>query len=139
MTARPPQTAAHPRTTHDSNRRNRYPCATRRRWRVRHVGGWRRHSPAPSTLSKWAQAVPHKIPDFDLKRVRSGVETLLSSLGIVKDDRGELQSHGLSGVQRRHYDAHDYMPEKRRALEVLFAHLEPQSKGTVVSIKRRTA
>ncbi len=31
------------------------------------------------------------------------------------------------------------MPEKRRSLELLFAHLEPQSKGTVVSIKRRVA
>ena len=31
----------------------------------------------------------------------------------------ELQSHGLTGVQARHYDGHDYMAQKRRALEIL--------------------
>jgi hypothetical protein len=33
--------------------------------------------------------------------------------------RGHLQSHGLTGVQARHYDGHDYMPEKRKAIEIL--------------------
>jgi hypothetical protein len=31
--------------------------------------------------------------------------------------RAQLQSHGLGGVQDAHYDRHDYMLEKRRALE----------------------
>ena len=30
-----------------------------------------------------------------------------------------MQSHGLTGVQARHHDGHDYMQEKREALEVL--------------------
>ena len=87
------------------------------------------------TLAKWAQAVEHGIPEFQLKRVRSGVETLLSSLGIGKDIRGELQSQGLSGVQKRHYDAHDYLPEKRRALMALFKALEAKPAGKVVSLR----
>lgn len=87
------------------------------------------------TLAKWAQAVPHKIPGFQLKRVRSGVETLLSSLGVSKDIRGELQSHGLSGVQKRHYDAHDYLPEKRKALLRLFNALEAKPAAKVVSLR----
>ena len=87
------------------------------------------------TLTKWAQAVDHGIPGFQLKRVRSGVETLLSSLGVSKDIRGELQSHGLSGVQKRHYDAHDYMPEKLAALEKLFHTLEAKPDAKVVSLR----
>ena len=73
-----------------------------------------------TTLSKWAQElVGDSIEDFQLKRVRSGVETLLAAAKISKEDRGRLQSHGLSGVQARHYDGHEYMAEKRAALKVL--------------------
>ena len=47
-------------------------------------------------------------------RIRSGVETLLAANGVSQEVRGHLQSHGLTGVQARHYDGHDYMPEKCR-------------------------
>lgn len=78
-----------------------------------------------TTLASWAQsAVGTSIEDFQLKRVRSGVETLLASRGVTREIRGHLQSHGLTGVQARHYDAHDYLPEKRAALQVLYEHLE---------------
>ena len=41
------------------------------------------------------------------------------------DIRGKLRCHGLSRVRERHYDdARDYMPERRRALEALLAHLK---------------
>jgi hypothetical protein len=43
-----------------------------------------------------------------------------------------LQSHGLTGVQYRHYDGHDYLPEKRRALELLFEAIEPPKRGSRV-------
>ena len=75
-----------------------------------------------TTLSNWAHdAVGESIPGFQLKRVRSGVETLLAANGVSREIRGQLQSHGLTGVQARHYDGHDYMPEKLQALERLFA------------------
>jgi hypothetical protein len=48
-----------------------------------------------------------------------------------------LQSHGLTGVQARHYDAHDYMPEKRAALELLVALLDRKPSNKVVSLKQR--
>ncbi|OYU26422.1 MAG: integrase [Burkholderiales bacterium PBB2] len=73
-----------------------------------------------STLSAWASdAVGDKIACFQTKRIRSGVETILASLKISKDTRGRLQSHGISGVQDRHYDAYDYLPELHAALEEL--------------------
>jgi hypothetical protein len=49
---------------------------------------------------------------------------LLAANGISREVRGQLQSHGLTGVQARHYDGHDYMREKRDALELLLNVLE---------------
>ncbi len=73
-----------------------------------------------TTLSGWAaQVVGDTIKDFQLKRVRSGVETLLAANRVSREIRGHVQSHGLTGIQARHYDAHDYMQEKREALELL--------------------
>jgi integrase len=76
------------------------------------------------TLTGWAyDIVGDAIDDFQVKRIRSGVETLLAANGISREVRGHLQSHGLSGVQARHYDGHDYMCEKRQALEFLLNDL----------------
>lgn len=73
------------------------------------------------TFGKWSRAATDsKIPNFTAKRIRSGVETLLAKQKISKDLRGRLQSHGISGVQDKHYDGHDYVDEKREMLETLF-------------------
>lgn len=71
----------------------------------------------------------------DLRRT---VETRLAALGIGKDVRGQLQSHGLGGVQARHYDRHDYAQEKRAALEALH-HLLTGTGATVTPIKRASS
>lgn len=47
---------------------------------------------------------------------RRTIETKLASLGVSKDHRAQLQSHGLGGIQNKHYDRHDYMREKRDVL-----------------------
>lgn len=52
----------------------------------------------------------------DLRRT---VETRLADAGVSRDARAFLQSHGLGGVQVRHYDRHDTLPETRAALETL--------------------
>jgi integrase len=89
-----------------------------------------------TTLSGWAaEAVGDRIVGFKAKRLRSGIETLLSNSGIGKDVRGRLQSHGISGVQATHYDAHDYLPEKRQALETLFALLTGEKAKNVVPMR----
>ena len=86
------------------------------------------------TLSAWAVKTS-ALPDFQTKRIRSGVETLLASARISSDIRGRLQSHGISGVQARHYDGHDYMEEKRHALETLFNLLDSPTATNVVPFK----
>lgn len=80
---------------------------------------------AATTLSGWAVEVATAagIEGFQAKRVRSGIETLLASQGVNSEIRGRLQSHGITGVQARHYDGHDYMAEKRQALQTLFVRL----------------
>ena len=79
-----------------------------------------------TTLSAWAQAAAAEagLADFQAKQIRSGVETLLASASVSSDIRGRLQSHGISGIQNRHYNAYEYLPEKRQALEKLIELLE---------------
>lgn len=90
---------------------------------------------AASTLSKWSVEAAASIPGFATKRIRSGVETILASARISAEIRGRLQSHGISGVQARHYDGHDYMQDKRHALETLFCMLDAPESTNVVRFK----
>jgi integrase len=53
---------------------------------------------------------------FSLRDLRRTAETHMAALGVSRDVRAQIQSHGLGGIQARHYDRHDYMPEKRAAL-----------------------
>lgn len=56
--------------------------------------------------------------------VRRTVETRLQALGVSKDVRAQLLSHGrTSDVQARHYERHDYLREKASALDCWEAHL----------------
>jgi hypothetical protein len=75
-----------------------------------------------------------EIEAFQTKRLRSGVETLLARLKVPKEIRGHLQSHGISGVQARYYDGHDYIDEKRAALMLLFNTLESPVVSNVVPL-----
>ena len=90
-----------------------------------------------TTLANWGHgAVGQSIPGFQLKRVRSGVETLLAANDVSREIRGQLQSHGLTGVQARHYDGYDYMPEKLQALEQLFAVLINRPKANAAQSRK---
>lgn len=92
---------------------------------------------AATTLSRWACTAGKGIANFQAKRIRSGVETMLAAARVQADHRGRLQSHGISGVQSRHYDGHDYLDEKREALETLLKLLEgdPVSGDNVVQLR----
>ncbi|MGH8148325.1 MAG: tyrosine-type recombinase/integrase [Rhodanobacteraceae bacterium] len=69
----------------------------------------------------------------DLRRT---VETRLAGAGISKETRAHLQSHGLTGVQDRHYDRYSYLPESRVALETLH-RLLTDAGADVVPIRRK--
>jgi integrase len=60
---------------------------------------------------------------FTVGDLRRTIETRLAAVGVTREDRSQLQSHGLGGVQSRHYDKHEYLSEKRAALETLYSVL----------------
>ena len=94
---------------------------------------------AATNLSKWAVEAAQAAgltEGFQAKRLRSGVETLLAGAKVSLEHRGRLQSHGVAGVQARHYDGHDYMDEKREALETLFRLLDAPEGGKVVQLRQ---
>ncbi|AKP92226.1 tyrosine-type recombinase/integrase [Achromobacter ruhlandii] len=77
-----------------------------------------------TTLRRWAKnVVGDSIEGFSLKRVRSGVTTLLAKLKVPKEFRDELQSHGLSSVEKRHYNLYEYFDEKKEALQAMYDFL----------------
>jgi integrase len=97
-------------------------CAKNKPFRLSSNGG--RTPMVGGNLGRWAgEAVGDKIPNFLLKRVRSGVETALAAAKVSREYRGRLQSHGISGVQANHYDGYDYLEEKRESLELLYGLL----------------
>ena len=65
-----------------------------------------------------------QVEPFNLRDVRRTVETMLAGMGVSRETRAQLLSHGLGGVQAVHYDRHSYMDEKRAALRAWEAHLE---------------
>lgn len=67
---------------------------------------------------------------YSLGDLRRTVETRLAALGISKEIRAQVLSHGRSsGVQERHYDRHDYLPEKATALAKWERHVSSVLKG----------
>ena len=75
----------------------------------------------PSKLAKkisLKMTAEHVMDAFSARDLRRTSETLLASLGVTKEIRAQLLSHGRSsGVQAKHYDRYAYLPEKRAALE----------------------
>ncbi|WP_304305888.1 integrase [Pseudacidovorax intermedius] len=103
------------------------------------VDGGKTHVSA-TTLSRWAaDAAGTAIAGFQAKRIRSGVETLLAAARVPQEVRGRLQSHGIAGVQARHYDGHSYMEEKRAALETLFTRLTSSETSNVRALHAQRA
>ena len=67
---------------------------------------------------------------FTLRDLRRTCETMLASMGVSRDTRAQLLSHGISGVQAVHYDRHEYMGEKHAALVAWERRLTEIQTGT---------
>lgn len=79
---------------------------------------------AVTTISKGLTET-HGCEAFGFGDIRRTCETTLARLGVSKDVRAWLLSHGRkSDVQERHYDRNTYLPEKKAALELWAAHLK---------------
>jgi site-specific recombinase XerD len=82
-----------------------------------------KRAPAATTLSHAVQTIAEGMltskvaPEpFQLRDVRRTCETMLAGLGVSSDVRAQLLSHGITGVQAKHYDRHGYFAEKLDAL-----------------------
>src|SRR5262249_46497843 len=74
---------------------------------------------------------------FQLRDIRRTCETRLAALGVSRDIRAQIQSHGLGGVQARHYDRHDSMPEKSAARTGWAAYLRQKPASNVRTLEPR--
>lgn len=98
-----------------------------------------------STIRKYVKRIADAMAEagelsggqFSVKDLRRTVETRLAAAKVGKEVRAQLQSHGLSGVQDRHYDRHDYLDEKRAALQTLYRLMTRQATAKVVDIGRK--
>ena len=80
------------------------------------------------------------IPKFDQRDLRRTAETMLQKLGIEREVRAHLLSHGRSaGVQGKHYERYDFLKEKRAGLEKwadkLQRIIDPKRKANVLPIR----
>lgn len=76
-----------------------------------------------------------RIPRFGLRDLRRTAETMLQKLGIDREVRAHLLSHGRTkGVQGKHYERYDFLPEKRAALEKWARHVERITTGKAATV-----
>lgn len=62
--------------------------------------------------------------DFVAGDLRSTVETIMAGLKVTSDVMAQVQSHGLSGVQLRHYNRYEYWDEKCHAMTTWAKYLD---------------
>lgn len=75
---------------------------------------------------------------FQMLDIRRTAETWLGDLGVSKDMRAQLLSHGISGVQAVHYDQNKYMDQKRAALCTWLEFLADLTQGAFIQKPRTT-
>lgn len=86
------------------------------------------HGPAKKKIDKLALSVLRRDePDAELKPwrfhdLRKTCETRLAALGVTPEHRDRVSGRNKQGMQRI-YNAHEYLDEKRAALELYAAHL----------------
>lgn len=92
----------------------------------------------PEQLAKIASGISESMiaegvssEKFQLRDIRRTVETLLAAEGVSSDVLARLLSHGLGGVQSRHYNRHAYLGEMRHTLakweQLLTGSCEPSN------------
>jgi hypothetical protein len=86
-----------------------------------------------------ANASDKVIEEFSFKDIRRTCETLLASMGVSRDFRSYVLSHGRTGVQDKHYDRWSHLAEKRRVLQKWARFMkkviaDPDRHGTVTGV-----
>lgn len=98
------------------------------------------HQPnEPMPMASLSQAIDRyrkrvEMEHFIPRDFRRTCKTLMGELGIAKDLRDRLQNHALNDVSSKHYDRYEYLPEKRRALELWERQLLQLEADTVIPV-----
>lgn len=97
------------------------------RERVPHVGR--------DTLNAALQRVQHGLPPFTLHDLRRTARTQLAALGVRREVAERCLGHAIRGVEGT-YDRHNYLKERRTALERWTGVLMEAERGgsTIISI-----
>ncbi|MBO9482278.1 site-specific integrase [Salinisphaera sp. G21_0] len=61
---------------------------------------------------------------FTARDIRRTVKNILIDAGVNREQRNLLQSHAQTGVDVKHYDRHEHLPEKRESMRMYDAFLE---------------
>jgi len=54
----------------------------------------------------------YDVDKFTLRDIRRTSKNLMIDAGVNRETRNLIQNHGLTGVDFKHYDKHDHLPEK---------------------------
>lgn len=80
---------------------------------------------------------------FTAGSIRATIETRLAAkpYRVSSDVLAQLLSHGMGGVQARHYQHHDFFDEKMEALEMIESMVEgkPEPVAEIVPLRRAAA
>lgn len=81
-------------------------------------------------LRDQAEAEDKLMPlSFSARDIRRTVKNILIDAGVNREQRNLLQSHGQTGVDVKHYDRHEHLPEKRESMKLYDAYLSKILKG----------
>ena len=83
-------------------------------------------------MARGRRAGARAVPLRDLRRTRRNAH---GRAGDIQRRARADSVHGLGGIQQRHYDKHDYMAEKRAAIELWTLRMQGKA-ATVTPIKR---
>ena len=83
--------------------------------------GFRRYN---NMLKEQAEAEGRPVPEwFTARDIRRTIKNILIDAGVSREQRNLLQSHGQTGVDIKHYDRHEHLPEKRKSMRSYDAFL----------------
>ena len=88
-------------------------------------------------VSRIGKALGGEGDPFTASDIRRTVETRMASLGISKEIRAQVLSHGRQTEgQAKHYDKYSYLPEEAAALAKWEAHFEEVISGSAGKVIR---
>ena len=84
------------------------------------------------SLEEEAKQKGRPLPErFTAKDIRRTAHYLMVDAGLTREERNLLQNHAQAGIDTKHYNRHDQLPEKREAIRKYDAWLTKVIEGKV--------